>query len=344
MRAAIYGAGAMGTVLGAYLARAGRQIDLITRNKSHVAALKEHGATIGGTVNFTVPVTALTPDEMTGEYDIIFLMTKQRDNASICEFLRGYLKSDGAIITMQNGLPEHSVADAIGMDRTLGCAVSWGATFKGDGCANLTSSPKKLTFSLGAYDTGNSNLGIAAELLGCMGKVTIEENFIGARWAKLAINSAFSSISAVTGMTFGEVASSRKTKGIALSILNEAFSVAAAYGVKIEKIQAHDIVKIYGCNGGLKRLIALTFLPLAMKNHRDIISGMYYDLVAGKKSDIDYINGVVVRLAKKFGVAAPLNERLLSIAHKIENGEMSVSTGNISLIQAYYPSNDGKKD
>lgn len=332
MRAAIFGAGAMGTVLGAYISRAGRRIDLITRNLSHVSALKNSGAKIEGTVNFTTPVSAFSPEEMFGEYDIIFLMTKQRDNVKICEFLSKYLKSDGAICTMQNGLPEPSIASVIGEERTLGCAVSWGATFKEAGCAILTSSPRKLTFSLGAYSINNSNLVKAVELLSCMGKVAVEKNFIGARWAKLAINSAFSSLSAITGLTFGEVASYKSTKAIALSMLNEAFEVANACGVKIEKIQGHDIVKIYRCNGGLKRLIALKLLPLAMKNHKHIISGMYYDLKAGKKCDISFINGVIVSMAKEQNIFAPLNEKVLEIAHKIENKELDISADNVSLL------------
>lgn len=332
MRAAIYGAGAMGTVLGAHVARAGRQIDLITRNIQHVTALKECGARIGGTVEFTVPVTALTPEEMTGEYDVIFLMTKQRKNVKICQFLLKYLKSDGAICTMQNGLPEPSVASVVGEERTLGCAVSWGATFKGAGCSILTSSPDKLTFSLGAYNINNPNLVNVAELLSCMGKVIIEQNFIGARWAKLAINSAFSSLSAITGLTFGEVASDKRTKRIALSMLNEAFAVAKSCGVKIEKIQGHDIVKIYRCKCGIKKLIALRLLPFAMKSHKDIVSGMCYDLKAGKKCDIDFINGVITSLAQRYNTPVPLNEKVLEIAHKIECKQLEISTDNLSLL------------
>lgn len=332
MRAAIYGAGAMGTVLGAHIARAGKQIDLITRNIKHVEALKKDGAKISGTVNFTVPVTALTPNEMSGSYDIIFLMTKQRDNVKICNFLTNYLKPDGAICTMQNGLPEQAVASVIGRDKTLGCAVSWGATFKGEGCAILTSSPEKLTFSLGALNNCNPNLVKAVELLGCMGKVTIEKNFIGARWAKLSINSAFSSLSAITGLTFGEVATDKRCNKVALSMLNEAFAVAKACGVKIEKIQGHNIVKIYRCRGGLKRMIALKLLPLAMKSHKNIVSGMYYDLKAGKKCDIDFINGVIAEYAEECKIAVPLNCKVLEIAHKIENKVLEISPQNISYL------------
>ena len=334
MRAAIYGAGAMGTVLGAHISRAGRQIDLITRNASHVEALKRDGAHIGGTVDFTVPVKALLPEEMSGKYDLIFLMTKQRENPSVCAFLSQYLSENGIICTMQNGLPEFSVASAIGWERTVGCAVSWGATFIGGGRANLTSSPEKLTFSVGTYYKSSANLSAVADILGCMGKVKSEENFLGARWSKLAVNSAFSSISALTGMTFGEVASDKRMRGVALELLNEAFRVGAACGVKLEKIQGHDIVKIYGYKGGFKRFWALRLLPLAMKSHKNIISGMYYDLKAGRKCDIDFINGVIIHAAKNFGVDVPLNRAMVKLVEEAESGKISPSPENAEKILA----------
>ena len=73
MRSAIYGAGSLGTVMGAYLTREGVQVDLINRNHAHVDALNKSGAHITGTVDMTVPVNALLPEDMTGKYDIIFL-------------------------------------------------------------------------------------------------------------------------------------------------------------------------------------------------------------------------------------------------------------------------------
>ncbi len=334
MRAAIYGAGAMGTVLGAHIAKAGGKIDLVTRNVSHVAALRERGAKISGTVDFTVPVTALTPEEMRDKYDIIFLMTKQRQNADICRFLKDRLADGGVICTMQNGLPEPSVASVVGEERTLGCAVSWGATLGGAGCAKLTSDPKKLTFALGGYNPDHPKIPAVAQILGLMGKVTVERNFLGARWAKLSVNSAFSSISSVTGLTFGEVATGKATKKIALAMLNEAFAVAKSCGVTVAKIQGHNIVKIYGCKGGIKRLFALKLLPLAMKDHKDIISGMYYDLKNDKKCDISFINGVIVRAAKKSGVPVPFNLKVLSLVDRIESGELQISPQNVKYFTA----------
>lgn len=77
MRVAIFGAGSLGTILGAYISKAGVEIELINRNKAHVEALNTCGAKVVGTINFSQPVVAYTPEEMSGKYDVVFLMTKQ---------------------------------------------------------------------------------------------------------------------------------------------------------------------------------------------------------------------------------------------------------------------------
>ena len=106
MRAAIYGAGSMGTILGAFITKKGGQIELINRNMAHVEALRTKGATVCGTVDFVQPVTAYTPDKMSGKYDVIFLLTKQLQNAEVASYLKGFLAEDGVVVTLQNGIPE----------------------------------------------------------------------------------------------------------------------------------------------------------------------------------------------------------------------------------------------
>ena len=319
-RTAIFGAGAMGTTLGAHLARAGAEVDLITRNREHVAALNFVGAHITGTVDFVQRVRALTPDEMSGKYDIVFLMTKQRENAATVKHILPYLADDGVICTTQNGMPEESVAAVIGADRTLGCAVSWGATFIKAGEVRLTSSPDKLTFALGAETPDNPALPAVKAILQLMGEVRVVPNFKGARFAKLAVNSAFSSLSALSGLTFGEVSKTKPARALALSLLHEAFAVARGCGIEIEPIQGHDIVKIYGAERGLRKKIAYLLLPLAMKGHKDIVSGMYYDLKNGKKCDMEFVNGVIARLGREHGVPTPLNDKVLATCARIEEG------------------------
>ena len=332
MRVAIYGAGAMGTILGAYIAASGKQIDLITSNKAHVEAMKQHGARVLGHADFTVHVNAYTPDEMSGTYDIIFLMTKQRDNPKILATLRDFLASDGVICTMQNGLPEPSVIQAVGQRRCLGCAVSWGAKSVGFGEVELSSKQEKMTFALGSMHGYNKWIEPVKEYLECAGKVTVEENFFGARWAKLVINCAFSPLSALTGMTFGKIAKWKYSKMLSLALMNEAFDVAEQCGVEIAPIQGHDIVAVFKCKGGIKAIAAKRLLPLAVRSHKDLVSGMYMDLKAGKKCEVEFINGIIQKLGSKFGVPTPVNDKVIEFISQIERGERQISSDNVKQI------------
>lgn len=330
MKYMIYGAGALGTVLGAYIAKAGVEIDLVNRNRAHVDALKREGAKIVGTVQFTQKVNALLPEEVEGEYDIILLMTKQQQNREVVAFLKEHLKADGAICTCQNGLPEPGIAEIVGADRTLGCAIAWGATFHGSGVSELTSDPSALTFSLGAYGKGN-RLEETKKLLECMGTVVVEENFIGARWSKLLINSAFSGLSTVTGGTFGEVAQRKDSRRVAQRIIKECIDVSRALGVKVEPVQGHDIVKLFDYKGALKKKISFLLIPVAMKKHKNLVASMLQDIRNGKSCEIAFINGAVSEQGKKAGIPTPFNDRTVEIVSAIERGEKSFSFENIAL-------------
>ena len=330
MKYMIYGAGALGTVLGAYIAKAGVEIDLVNRNRAHVEALTREGAKIVGTVQFTQKVNALLPEEVEGEYDIILLMTKQQQNREVVAFLKEHLKADGAICTCQNGLPEPGIAEIVGADRTLGCAIAWGATFHGSGVSELTSDPSALTFSLGAYGKGN-RLEETKKLLECMGTVVVEENFIGARWSKLLINSAFSGLSTVTGGTFGEVAQRKDSRRVAQRIIKECIDVSRALGVKVEPVQGHDIVKLFDYKGALKKKISFLLIPVAMKKHKNLVASMLQDIKNGKPCEIAFINGAVSEQGKKAGIPTPFNDRTVEIVSAIERGEKSFSFENIAL-------------
>lgn len=333
MRAAIYGAGAMGTVLGAYIAKAGVQVDLINHNREHVAALKSGGAHIIGTVEFTVPVNAILPEEMFGKYDVIFLMTKQRHNAEVLKFIEPHLSDEGVICTTQNGLPEPSVAAVVGEERTVGCAISWGATFIGEGKSELTTRPDGLEFALGTLYDNARKLDMVKPYLECMGKVTVENNFIGARWSKLTINSAFSALSAITGYTFGGVCDDKYARKVAQALLKECIDTAAACGIVPEKVQGHDLAKLFGYKGAIKKRISYAIIPKAMKKHRALLSSMLMDLRRGRMCEIDLINGVVSEYGKKVGFPTPLNDRAQEIIRRIESGEFPIRAENTSLFK-----------
>ena len=337
MKTAIYGAGSLGTILGAYMTKAGFSVDLINHNAKHVAALKERGAHIVGTVEMNVPVSALLPEEMSDPYDVIFLMTKQLDNEQVVRSLLPYLTADGVICTMQNGMPELSVAEIVGEKRTYGCTVGWGATLKEPGVSELTSKPDALTFALGSPDGHrDEKFDAIVSMLESMGTVEIEENFIGARWSKLLINSAFSGLSAAFGCTFGEVAADKRSRLCAQRIIKECIDVARAAGIRIEPIQGKDVVKLLDYSGPIKRRLSFFIIPIAIKKHRLLRASMLQDLEKGKRWEIEAINGVVSAYGRKSGVPTPFNDKVIDIVHSIERGERSCSFENLSLFDELF--------
>lgn len=332
MRVAIYGAGSLGTILGAYISKAGLKIELINRNKAHVEVLKAKGATIVGTVQFCQPVVAYTPDEMSGQYDIIFLMTKQQHNHEVVNMLKEYLATDGVLVTFQNGLPEVQIASILGEERVLGCTVAWGATLQSPGVCELTSAPDALSFSLGAISNQrNKHFDKVKELLEKMGTVDVEDNFIGTRWSKLLINAAFSGMSAVLGCTFGEAAQPRASRRIVQALIKECIDVCHAGNIRIEPVQGKDIVKLLNYTNSIKRAFSFFIIPIAIRKHAKLKASMLQDLEKGKLTEVDAINGAVSEYGRRVGCPTPMNDRVVEIIHKIERGELTPSFENLKL-------------
>ena len=332
MRVAIYGAGSLGTILGAFITKAGVEIELINRNKAHVEALQVNGAKVVGTMEFTQKVTAYTPDQMSGTYDIIFLMTKQQHNAEVVTMLKDYLAEDGVLVTFQNGLPEMLIADILGAERVLGSTVAWGATMQSPGVCELTSHPDALSFSLGAITPERpKHFDKVKELLEHMGTVDVEENFIGTRWSKLLINAAFSGMSAVLGCTFGEAASPRASRKIVQALIKECIDVCSAGGIRIEPVQGKDIVKLLDYSNPIKKAFAYMIIPIAIRKHALLKASMLQDLEKGKLTEVDSINGAVAEFGRKVSCPTPMNDKVVEIIHRIEKGELKPSFDNVKL-------------
>lgn len=334
MRIAIYGAGSLGTILGAYIARKGEKIELINRNKAHVEALQTKGATITGTVNFNQAVTAYTPSEMSGKYDIFFLMTKQQHNVEVVNMLKDYMAPEGVLVTFQNGLPEVQIASILGEERVMGCTVAWGATLQSPGVCELTSEPDALSFSLGTISNNRSkHFEKVKEVLEMMGTVDVEENFLGTRWSKLLINAAFSGMSAVLGCTFGEAAGPRESRRIVQALIKECIDVCKLGNIRIEPVQGKDIVKLLDYNNPFKRAFSFFIIPIAIRKHAKLKASMLQDLEKGKLTEVDAINGAVSEYGRKVGCPTPMNNRVVEIIHQIEQGKLQPCVENLKFFK-----------
>ena len=331
MKTAIYGAGSLGTVLGAYLTNSGVDVDLVNRNRAHVEALKKNGARITGTVDKLVPVKAMTPDEMTGPYDIIFLMTKQLNNREVVTFLKDYLAADGVIVTLQNGIPEDSVAEIVGENRTIGCVVEWGATMTEPGVSMLTSDPQSLSFHMGGMPgIPDEKIQQVKDVLEKMCPVEIETNLPGARWSKLLINATFSGLGTVIGGTFGDVTGNAQAREIAVRCMKEVIDVGRAAGVTFAPVQGKNIVSLFYWKNPVKKALAKMILPVAMKKHAAIEPSMLQDLKKGKPCEVDAINGVVCAWGKKTGVPTPVNNRIVKLIREIQDGKRETGPDNLA--------------
>ena len=331
-RYAIYGAGSLGTVLGAFITKNGGKVDLINRNKAHVALLNEKGAHITGTVDMTVPVKAITPDEMEGKYDVIILLTKQLHNKEVVTMLKDFLSDDGVIVTLQNGIPEPGIAEIIGENHTMGCAVEWGAALVEPGVCELTSDKDSLSFHMGKMKgITDAQFKMVKDLLELMCPVHEEENLMGARWSKLLINATFSGLGTVVGGVFGDVSEDKAGQKVAIRCMKECIDVGHASGVEFAPVQGKNIVSLFYYKNAIKRAIGCMLLPIAMKKHRDIEPSMLQDLKKGKPCEVDAINGVVCDFGKKHGVATPVNDRIVEIIKKIQAGELKAEKSNIRL-------------
>lgn len=330
MRIAIYGAGSLGTVLGAYLRRAGLDADLITRNAPHVEALQSSGAHITGKVDFTVPVQALLPQQMQGEYDCIILMTKQQENAQTARFLAPYLAQGGVLCTAQNGLPEPLLGSILGEERVLGCTINWGATLVSPGVAELTSEPDAMSMVLGSITDGNTEkIELVKAILEKMCPVDTPENFLGDRWAKLLVNATFSGTGTVLGCTFGQVAGDRRAREVALQVLLECLAVARASQVQMAPVQGIRVAELLEQPTAFKKWVMRRVMPIAMKKHHNIKPSMLQDIEHGKPTEIGDINGVVCGYGQKSNTPTPYNDCIVELVRRIEAKEKAPIYENI---------------
>ncbi|PRR94097.1 ketopantoate reductase family protein [Bacillus atrophaeus] len=321
MRIAVLGAGSLGTIVGAYLDAGGMDVELIDTYQAHVDALNHKGAKVIGTTDFQAKVKAITPENKSGKYDLVLLLTKQLYNDSVLQELLPFLGADSIVCSLQNGIPEEKVASIVGRERTIAGSVEFGATFIEPGVSRLTTEYahfKKYAFQIGELNGEiTERIQRIKSILDLVGGTHISDNLVGTKWSKLLINNAFSGLSAALNGKYGDILDNEIGIVSAVHIADETIKVGHANGVTFAKMGGLDIESL--------ELTSENDLPdriqtfrAAMESSRLLKASMLQDIEKKRKTEIDYINGVVPRLAEGTGISTPYNDIVVKLVKTAE--------------------------
>ena len=321
----VWGAGAIGGVLGAYWARAGIPVLVVDIVAEHVAACRTTGLHITGPVEqFRQVVPALLPDEVRGEYDTIVLAVKAQATEAALVMLKPHLAPGGYVLSAQNGLNELAIARALGAQRTMGCFVNFGADWLG---------PGEILF-------GNRAAVVVGEIDGSVQERTrqmhrhlslfepqavLTDNIWGYLWGKLAYGAMLFATALNTDSMSENFADPRRFV-VFDQLAREVMAVASARQIVPLGFNGFDPACFApgAPDAGARASIAALaeFNRHTAKTH----SGIYRDLAIRKrKTEVDPQIGVIAELGREAGIPTPAITCLVSLVHDIEDGRRPMS-------------------
>lgn len=328
MRIALLGAGAMGTIIGAYLSEKGYDVELVDSYQEHVEALNRNGAHIVGCVDKVIPVKAVLPQDMSGKYDLVLSLTKQTTMRQALEGALPYMHDETIIMTLQNGIPEDIAAELVGMDRAVGGGMEFSGTFVGPGVSKLASAENTLGISFGRPDgkITEKTLELQRMFQDALGHCELTENLRGVRYTKLTDNSCFSGLATALGCLVGDILDNRKAMECIAYTGMEAAKVIQALGVTPVELFGLCPTPENVCfqdQAGLDRVI--DYWTRIYTPYRGQKASMIQDLEKGRVCEILQINGKFVSDGEKVGVPTPFNRKIVELVLEIQDGKMSLS-------------------
>ena len=299
---AIVGTGAMGSVYAALFASAGYEVWAIDRWREHVDAMRTKGLRLeGASGDRTVRVNATEDPSDAGPCDLVILATKAMQVTDAAKSIAPLLKSDTPVLSIQNGLggPE-TAAQVLGRERVMvGVVGGFGASMRCAGHAHHNGMELVRLGEFGGPITPRLKK-VEEMWLRAGFRVKIFDDIDQLVWEKLVCNCSLSGPCAVSDMTTGELMADPDMARISAACATEAFDVARARGVAL----SFDDPVAYTREFASK-------IPQARPS-------VLLDLMAGRKSEIDVINGSIPRVGREVGVAAPVNEAITALVHAKE--------------------------
>ncbi|MDB5577007.1 MAG: 2-dehydropantoate 2-reductase [Bradyrhizobium sp.] len=296
MQVAVIGAGAVGCYYGGLLLKAGHDVTFIGR-QPHVDAINARGLLLDMQgFKGHLPVRAATDTTALAAPDLVLFCVKSADTESAGRSLVGHLRPDTSILSLQNGVDNAQRLRAVIGHPVIAAVVYVGTGMAGPGHVKHHGGGG---LAIGASPASE----VLAEMLGAAGiRTTIADDIDTTLWSKLVINCAFNALSAVAGIAYGPMIEVQGATDVIVSAVQEAVSVARASGVAMPDDLVEQILKI----------------PAAMPNQT---SSTAQDLSRGKPSEIDFLNGYVVRKGAELGIPTPTNRALQVMVKLAERGK-----------------------
>jgi len=303
MKICVLGAGALGCSIGGVLTEAGEEVWLVNRSAAHVEAMNRDGLRmLDNGVERRVAVHAATHCDGLATVDLVIVLVKSFDTRAAIEAARPVIGANTLVLSLQNGLGHEDIlADVIGRRAVLAGKTYVGGVITAPGCVTIgTRGKQTLIGELDGSVTGRVQA--IAHAFDRAGLATVvSTNIVGTMWDKLLINVATGALAAITGLTYGGLYDVPEIEQLALEAVAEAMAVAHAAGVTLSMTdprQAWDLAR--------------EGLPAEFK------TSMLQSLEKGGKTEIDFINGSVVRWGARCGVPTPVNRSLIACVKGIE--------------------------
>lgn len=345
---AIVGGGALGGYVGGYLTRDGHDATIIDMWPAHVDHMRAHGLTLTGMTepeNFTVKPVTMHLTELQGvskvePFDIAFVSVKSYDTEWATQMIKQYLSPAGFIVSLQNGINEDRIANIVGWGRTVGCIASKIAvelTEPGHIRRNVALGGKEHTiFRVGeTHGRTTERAERIAAMLSGIDSSKVTDNLWGERWSKLCINCMRNPVSAATGRGGNGNDQDPITRKLAIMIAGEAAKIGLAQGFVLEKmygLTAEQLVAAYDGDAAAFEACEAKLLDGTKTRSDEQRPSMGQDMQKGRRTEIDYLNGLVAERGEAIGIAAPYNSAIAEVVRKVERGEIEASPAAVAHI------------
>jgi 2-dehydropantoate 2-reductase len=324
-RVVVWGAGAMGGSVGAWLCRAGHEVLFVDSDEEHVAAIRDRGLRITGPVaEFTARCEVVTPDAVRPGVHTVLLCVKAHHSSGALADIAPLLGDEGFVVSVQNGLNERVIAEAVGLQRTIGCFVNFGADVIEPGVVMCGNRGAVVVGELDGAETQRIR-GVHRLFRDFDPDSVLTDNIWGYLWGKLAYG-AILFATALTDASIADVLDSREHRPVLVQLGREVMRVAVVRGVRPEPFDGFDPAAFHPdapedlAYESLDRLVA--FNRASAKSH----SGVWRDLaVRRRKTEVDAQIAPISELGREVGAATPLTERLVRLIHDVEGGRRGQS-------------------